>query len=209
MTQLKHGATGTDVQQLQRSLRFLGLDVFVDGIYGDATEAAVRAYQRRAGLVVDGIAGTKTLVTLAGFGGDRLLGHTQLAAAAKRLGVELAAIYAVNEVESAGVGFLNNGKPKILFERHVMLQRLQLPRAEGDDVAELKRRAAELAAKYPNLVNTAPGATPAAPPSTNASRSPRAWTSAPPWSRPAGAPSRSWATTPSAWATPACRNSRR
>ncbi|WP_220816055.1 N-acetylmuramidase domain-containing protein [Pseudomonas paralcaligenes] len=157
MTQLKHGATGTDVQQLQRSLRFLGLDVFVDGIYGDATEAAVRAYQRRAGLVVDGIAGTKTLVTLAGFGGDRLLGHTQLAAAAKRLGVELAAIYAVNEVESAGVGFLNNGKPKILFERHVMLQRLQLPRAEGDDVAELKRRAAELAAKYPNLVNTAPG----------------------------------------------------
>lgn len=38
--------------------------------------------------------------------------------AAKMLNCEVAAIKAVAEVESAGGGFLANGKPKILFERH-------------------------------------------------------------------------------------------
>lgn len=39
--------------------------------------------------------------------------------AAKELGCEVAAIKAVATVESAGSGFLKNGKPKILFERHL------------------------------------------------------------------------------------------
>ena len=38
--------------------------------------------------------------------------------AAKMLNCEVAAIKAVAEVESAGGGFLSNGRPKILFERH-------------------------------------------------------------------------------------------
>lgn len=39
--------------------------------------------------------------------------------AADELGVELATVKAVAEVESTGDGFLNTGEPKILFERHV------------------------------------------------------------------------------------------
>ena len=38
--------------------------------------------------------------------------------AANLLGCEVAAVKAVAEVESSGGGFLANGKPKILFERH-------------------------------------------------------------------------------------------
>ena len=38
--------------------------------------------------------------------------------AAKELGCEVASIKAVAEVESAGSGFLSDGQPKILFERH-------------------------------------------------------------------------------------------
>jgi len=38
--------------------------------------------------------------------------------AADRLGVDSAAVRAVDEVESAGKGFLKNGEPKILFEAH-------------------------------------------------------------------------------------------
>ena len=38
--------------------------------------------------------------------------------AANLLGCEVAAIKAVDEVESRGSGFLPSGKPKILFERH-------------------------------------------------------------------------------------------
>jgi uncharacterized protein (TIGR02594 family) len=40
-------------------------------------------------------------------------------AAAKRLGVDVAAIKAVAEVEASGSGMLKSGKPKILFEAHV------------------------------------------------------------------------------------------
>ena len=42
----------------------------------------------------------------------------ELAELACKYGLELADIQAVYEVEAAGKGFLNNGHPKILFERH-------------------------------------------------------------------------------------------
>lgn len=38
--------------------------------------------------------------------------------AAEELGVEVAKIRAVDEIESAGSGFLDSGEPKILFEAH-------------------------------------------------------------------------------------------
>ncbi|WP_236208451.1 N-acetylmuramidase domain-containing protein [Pseudomonas tohonis] len=154
---LIHDSKGLAVRRLQEQLKANGAKLFVDGDYGDETEKAVRAYQAKIGLVVDGKAGEKTLAALAGADCSKLLRNTTLVAAASRLGVELAAIYAVNEVESAGSGFLGTGKPKILFERHVMHQRLALPRAEGDDQAALRRHADELAAQYPALVNAKPG----------------------------------------------------
>lgn len=154
---LIHGSKGLAVRRLQEQLKANGAKLFVDGDYGDETEKAVRAYQAKIGLVVDGKAGEKTLAALAGADCSKLLRNATLVAAAARLGVELAAIYAVNEVESNGSGFLGTGKPKILFERHVMHQRLALPRAEGDDQAALRHHADELAAQYPALVNTKPG----------------------------------------------------
>lgn len=157
MTPLRHGDRSQAVAQLQKALVAQGATLAVDGDYGDATEQAVRAYQARIGLVADGIAGDKTLAALAGQDTGRLLRHADLVAAAKRLGIELAALYAVNEVESRGQGFLANGRPVILFERHVMLARLKLARDPGDDVQQQEQRALELAAKFPNLVNAAPG----------------------------------------------------
>ena len=157
MTVLKHGSTGRAVIQLQRQLNAKGAKLFPDGDYGDETEKAVRAYQLSKGLVADGIAGPKTQHALTGGDCCQLLRNSTLLAAATRLSVEVAAIYAVNEVESLGEGFLANGKPKILFERHVMHQRLSLQRHDSDDVAALKAHAAELATLYPNLVNPRPG----------------------------------------------------
>ena len=154
---LKHGDKGLAVRRLQQQLNAHGAKLVTDGDYGDETEKAVRAYQAKIGLVVDGKAGEKTLAALTGTDCSKLLRNATLVAAASRLGVELAAIYAVNEVESAGTGFLATGKPKILFERHVMHQRLALPRAEGDDQAALRRHADELAAQFPALVNAKPG----------------------------------------------------
>jgi lysozyme family protein len=154
---LRHGDKSQAVQQLQWALNAAGAKLVPDGDFGDETEKAVRAYQLKVGLVADGVAGEKTLGALAGADCSRLLNNAILVAAAKRLGVDLATVYAVNEVESAGAGFLPNGKPKILFERHVMHARLCLARNEGDDSAALIAMADKLAAMQPNLVNRAPG----------------------------------------------------
>jgi hypothetical protein len=154
---LSHGDRSQAVLQLQKALNAHGAKLFPDGDFGDATETAVRAYQLKVGLVADGIAGPKTQTALAGADCSRLLSNASLVAAAKRLEVELAAVYAVNEVESLGAGFLSNGKPKILYERHVMHRQLSTPRHPDDDSALLQAHADQLAKLYPNLVNTRPG----------------------------------------------------
>ena len=61
-TSLKNGSSGDDVRRMQNRLKELGyLTGSADGDFGDATEAAVRAFQARNGLTADGKAGTTTL----------------------------------------------------------------------------------------------------------------------------------------------------
>ncbi len=53
---------GDDVAEIQRRLGALGFDTGrVDGIFGDQTSAALKEFQRNAGLPVDGIVGAETL----------------------------------------------------------------------------------------------------------------------------------------------------
>lgn len=154
---LRHGDRSQAVRDLQRGLNKHGATLDTDGAFGDATEAAVRAFQLKHGLVSDGKAGDKTLGALRGESTQKLLKHADLVQASQRLGVPVAAIYALNEVESKGRGFLDNGKPLILFERHIMYRQLQLAPADGADVAQLQQRAKQLAVEYPALVNPKPG----------------------------------------------------
>lgn len=157
MTTLRHGDRSQDVRVLQQRLNLAGAGLFADGLFGDATENALRAYQSKMGLVADGIAGPKTLAALTGTDCSALLRNATLTAAAARLGVELAAILAVNEVESLGAGFLDNGKPKILYERHIMYRQLARPRTPEDDAVALQAHADDLATSQPNLVNPRAG----------------------------------------------------
>lgn len=157
MTTLRHGDRGQDVRVLQQRLNSAGASLYADGLFSDATETAVRAYQAKMGLVADGIAGAKTLAALTGSDCSGLLRNATLSHAAARLGVEVAAVLAVNEVESLGAGFLDNGKPKILFERHIMYRQLAQARTPEDNTAALQAHADELAATQPNLVNRRPG----------------------------------------------------
>jgi len=56
---------GDDVADLQQRLSTIGFDTGrVDGIFGDATAAALAEFQRNAGLPVDAIVGAATLVEL-------------------------------------------------------------------------------------------------------------------------------------------------
>lgn len=157
MTTLRHGDRSQAVRDLQRKLNAQGAKLVSDGAFGDATEKAVRAYQAKAGLVSDGIAGPKTLAGLQGLDTGKLLKHADLVQGSMRLGVPVAAIYALNEVESQGLGFLDNGKPVILYERHVMYDRLQLTHSPADDQQQLLQRALLLAKQAPALVNPKAG----------------------------------------------------
>lgn len=64
---LKKGCTGEDVRALQLLLTGRGCSCgSADGVFGDKTNAAVRAYQKAKGLTQDGIAGANTMGSLLG-----------------------------------------------------------------------------------------------------------------------------------------------
>ena len=66
-TTLRNGSSGTAVSQLQEALISLGyMSGKPDGKFGDATEAAVKAFQKNNGLTADGAAGEATQKTLYG-----------------------------------------------------------------------------------------------------------------------------------------------
>ncbi|KAB8321228.1 peptidoglycan-binding protein [Tolypothrix campylonemoides VB511288] len=57
---LGFGNSGVAVRVLQRLLLSNGYNVRVDGMFGALTEAAVKAFQNKRSLVVDGIVGQRT-----------------------------------------------------------------------------------------------------------------------------------------------------
>ena len=74
----KRGSTGSVVTQIQKKLSAWGYyDGAVDGVYGSRTEAAVRYFQEKNGLTVDGKAGDQTLAAM----GITTAGPVQSAAA--------------------------------------------------------------------------------------------------------------------------------
>ena len=67
----KIGSRGQEVKDIQTILKNSGYyGGNIDGIYGTATANAVKAFQKDNGLVVDGIAGSKTLAALGLSGGQ-------------------------------------------------------------------------------------------------------------------------------------------
>ena len=57
---VRYGSTGSAVRQLQSALNQKGYQLAEDGIFGAKTRAAVRDYQKKNGLLLDGIAGSQT-----------------------------------------------------------------------------------------------------------------------------------------------------
>lgn len=55
-----------EIEVIQQALKDKGYNVDVDGVFGVATEQAVRAYQRSKGLEVDGVVGQETFHSLTG-----------------------------------------------------------------------------------------------------------------------------------------------
>lgn len=155
-TLLLKGSKGPEVLALQNKLVKLGYDLKPDGDFGKITYDAIVDFQTKAGIGIDGKVGNGTmgaidakLNTQSGPVVDTQskLTEADYVWAAQQLNVEVAAIKAVSEVESPKGAFLADGRPPILYERHIMRRRLLLRNIDP----------VPFIAKYPDLVNTATG----------------------------------------------------
>jgi GH24 family phage-related lysozyme (muramidase) len=61
---LRKGSSGLKVRELQVSLNKVGIRIIIDNMFGSQTDTAVRTFQRRHGLLPDGIAGPLTIKAL-------------------------------------------------------------------------------------------------------------------------------------------------
>lgn len=68
---LQYGSQGGDVKTLQESLNKNGYNLTTDGIFGKNTLSAVKDYQSKNGLTVDGMVGTQTQSKLNGALGNK------------------------------------------------------------------------------------------------------------------------------------------
>lgn len=131
MKTLKYRSSGQEVYLLEEMLQKLGYKVDVSTYFDLDTDAAVKAFQQKNNLVVDGIVGLKTWSKLIEklsritASNDKFLSEKDLVGFSVANNLELPAVKAVNEVESSGKGFLLDGKPRILFEGHVFWRELQ------------------------------------------------------------------------------------
>ncbi|AXX46033.1 hydrolase [Acinetobacter baumannii] len=152
---IKFGARGEAVIEIQKKLKELGFKgkngkvISPDGIFGESTEYAVIQFQKTKGLLVDGKVGDKTRDALNGSDISKFLKDSDYVTAAKRLKVSELAIRVFGATEGRGLGFLKNGKAKILFERHRMY--FYLAQFKGKAFANAQVKAS------PSIVNTVSG----------------------------------------------------
>ena len=58
MTTLRKGSKGSEVSKLQNLLKLAGENVVIDGDFGNQTETAVKNFQKKRQIVVDGVVGS-------------------------------------------------------------------------------------------------------------------------------------------------------
>lgn len=127
MKTLKLYSKGTEVIYLQQLLRKKGYLITDDGDFGKLTLDAVIGFQRSCGLVADGIVGKNTWTKLLDENEPKeYLTELDYIECAQLLGVDVAIIKAVKDVESGNIGgFFKSGHPTILFEGHIFWNELK------------------------------------------------------------------------------------
>ena len=131
MKTLKYRSQGNEVYMLEELLLELGYEVYVSNYFGKDTDKAVRDFQSKNQLVIDGVVGPKTWSKLLEqqqqltHFNNKFLSEEDLKEFAQQYQLELATVKAVNEIESSGKGFLIDGRPRILFEGHVFWRQLK------------------------------------------------------------------------------------
>lgn len=141
MPLIKYGHQRKAVGTLQELLIELGYNIHVSEYFNRETETAVKDFQKKNNLQVDGIVYTESWGALyaaikslkkmnlkadVDLTPNRKLHPGEILSFANRYHLEEAVIKAVIDVESNGNGFFDNGRPVILFEGHSFWNQLVL-----------------------------------------------------------------------------------
>jgi putative chitinase len=148
---LKQGDAGSKVLELQQRLKQLGFNPGkLDGDFGPGTEAAVMAFQKSEGLLVDGNVGPRTLTELG------LAGDVQMPSVAS--GVTVAAVSKLfpfaplNNIKTHLPNILESLSAAELAQRSMVLVALSTIRAETAGFAPIN--------EFQSRFNTSPGGHP-------------------------------------------------
>ena len=137
MKTIKKGSKGDDVKYLQACLVGFGYSLSIDGDFGPTTDRIVKLFQSENGLGSDGIVGPSTWKLIESSLRSEMdhvsnpdksmkLKESDYIRAAKDLNIPVAAIKAVQEVETGGKGgFIDLYRPTILFEGHIFWNQLK------------------------------------------------------------------------------------
>lgn len=134
MQTYKRGSNDPYVVKIQRALNeILKVNLKADGDFGPGTEQKLIDWQAKYNFAKTGIFSDTTAAILGAYIDKRFLKEQDFIDAASRLEVDVASVKAVQEVESRGAGFLDDGRSVILFERHQF--RRELNKAMATDPA--------------------------------------------------------------------------
>jgi len=136
LSMIREGDMSTAVYQMQQRLIEVGFNVEADGKFGPGTTRAVKDWQRKQGLVPDGLVGPASIRELQLDLTPRRLVPGDYDYAARRLKCDVRMVQAIKKVESAGNGFTADGLPLILFERHYFYRQFMLYLRPGQTAAD-------------------------------------------------------------------------
>lgn len=141
---LKYNDTGEEVTFLQRALNeILGLKLKADGHFGKLTEEALRVFQKKNKLKIDGVYNDECFNIINPLINKKYLRTKDIETEAKKFGFPISMIKAFRDVEARGEGFLADGRTIILFERHKFYGYMVAKYGETKALA-LKKRAPDV-----------------------------------------------------------------
>ena len=117
-----------DIEMLQKALNeLMGKELVTDGHFGALSVQAWRDYQAiklRSRVITDDYK-SEDFPELWNYMNRRFLSNSDVVQQAKDNGIDPAMLFAIRDVEGQSDGFLSDGRPLILFERHKFYKALE------------------------------------------------------------------------------------
>ena len=132
------------ISSLQKQINYAAhKELVTDGVFGPMTMMAWKNYQTKLGKTAVDYFDTEEHGDVYELMCARFLSNQDIKDQATKAGIDPRVLFAIRSVEGKGAGFLPDGRPLILFERHIFYREYSKKFGEA--------KAKELQAKVPNI----------------------------------------------------------